>query len=95
MSIVEGKKWSPESLNDPEFSLLPDLKRRVKSSREIENHLYSLLKATLAAHHAYLEKLKKLEDEPWCNEDAVKDVVDAGLREIDEILSKFFSLSFP
>lgn len=87
-SFVEEGKWGRESLNDPELSVLPDLKNRVALSKEIESHFYSLLKATLAAHRDYLEKLKKL-DEPWCN----KAAVDSRLSEIDRVSRAFFSSS--
>ncbi len=65
------KKWSKAILENPDLSILPDLKRQIESSREIEGAAFRLLQTAVAEYRNHLGSLDK-NSEPWVNMDKVR-----------------------
>jgi hypothetical protein len=74
------RKWSRAILENPDLSVLPSLKQRIKTSETIEDASARLLQAAVTEYRKHLESLNK-DSEPWVNMDRVK----AQLRELDEL----------
>ena len=73
------KKWSQVILENPDLSILPDLKRQIESSHEIEGAAIRLLQTAVAEYRKHLESLNK-DSVPWVK----MDNVNAQLQELDE-----------
>jgi hypothetical protein len=73
------RKWSQVILENPDLSILPDLKRQIESSHEIEGAALRLLQSAVAEYRKHLESLNK-DSVPWVKMDNVK----AQLQELDE-----------
>lgn len=65
------KKWSRAILEDPELSILPELKGRIESYEEIEDVAFRLLQTAVTEYRKHLESLDK-DSEPWVNMDKVR-----------------------
>jgi hypothetical protein len=66
-------------VNDPDYSLLPDLRKRVESGSEVPNgKMNNLLGAILSGYHLYLQRLGEV---GWIREDTVQ----RQLTQLDEI----------
>ena len=65
------KKWSKAILENPDLSILPDLKRQIESSREIADAALRLLQTAVAEYRNHLGSLDK-NSEPWVNMDKVR-----------------------
>jgi hypothetical protein len=73
------RKWSQVILENPDLSILPELKRQIESSHQIEDAALRLLQTAVAEYRKHLESLNK-DSVPWVKMDNVK----AQLQELDE-----------
>ena len=80
------KKWSKAILENPDLSILPDLKRQIESYHEIEGAAFRLLQTAVAEYRNHLGGLDK-NSEPWVNMDKVRaQLVELGGQDFKENL---------
>ncbi len=80
--LTENRKHLLPYVENPDYNLVADLKKRIESGNEIiDGKTNRLLESIVGGYHTHLRKLK---EEPWIR----GDTIDEQVRQFDEMTSQ-------